>query len=408
MEDKLISALERKGHTVLQYTREFCDKDYDTEYLKDFVDFVQGHKDIDFVISINYIPIISRACKFLIESAGGKYKSLRYISWLCDCPCYSLYSKTFPERHNHTFFFDRAHAMRFQDIYPSANIYYLPGACDMTEYDSLFISSEDAQKYSSDVCFVGSLYSEKGTHERLSAMLPPYLMGYVDGIINAQLNVYGYNFMEESISEEFIEEFKKIMQWQVPPDYIEHPRSVIADYYFGYRATMLDRIKTLCAISPVYSMALYTTTPIMAGDKLLPYTDTFYEGTAVSHAKQCLASDIKGIADTKTMLPKIYSCSKINLEMAGKTFKTGMTLRLFDIMGAGGFVLANYQPEIPEYFEIGKDLDVYESIPDLINKIEYYLTHPEIRMQIAENGHKKVLEHHTYDIRVQEMLELLG
>ena len=40
MEDKLISALERKGHTVLQYTREFCDKDYDTEYLKDFVDFV--------------------------------------------------------------------------------------------------------------------------------------------------------------------------------------------------------------------------------------------------------------------------------------------------------------------------------------------------------------------------------
>lgn len=36
-----------------------------------------------------------------------------------------------------------------------------------------------------------------------------YLKGYLDGLIEAQLKVYGYNFLEECITEEIVEEFKK-------------------------------------------------------------------------------------------------------------------------------------------------------------------------------------------------------
>lgn len=82
-----------------------------------------------------------------------------------------------------------------------------------------------------------------------------------------------------------------------------------------------------------------------------------------------------------------------------------MTLRLFEIMCAGGFVIANYQTEILEYFTLGKDVAVYESIPDLLEKIDYYLAHDDKRMEIAANGQKKVLEHHSYDIRVKQMLD---
>ncbi|MDE5873876.1 MAG: glycosyltransferase, partial [Lachnospiraceae bacterium] len=266
------------------------------------------------------------------------------------------------------------------------NIYYLPGACDPVRFANNIISDGDYETYGCDVSFVGSLYSEKGTHQRISETLPPYLMGYVDGIINAQLNVYGYNFMEESLDEQFIEQFKKHMEWQLPPDYMDDARSVIADYYFGYRCTMLDRIATLDAVSRRFNTDLYTT------------SDT----SMLSHINN------RGIADSNTMLPKIYKCSKINLEIASKTFKSGMTLRLFEIMCAGGFVIANYQTEIPEYFTLGKDVVVYESISDLLEKIDYYLAHDDERMEIAANGHKKVLEHHTYDIRVKQMLDMAG
>ncbi|MCM1398950.1 MAG: glycosyltransferase [Clostridium sp.] len=374
MEDKFTEAFRRLGHEVIPFEREFVEKDYDTDYLKNLVSFVKSHEHVDFVLTINFIPIISRACKLL---------DIPYLSWLCDCPCYSLYSNTFGDPHNHTFFFDKVHADRFKNIYPHANIYYLPGACDPVRFANNVVFAEDYETYGCDVSFVGSLYSEKGTHQRISETLPPYLMGYVDGIIHAQLNVYGYNFMEESLDEQFIEEFKKHMEWQVPPDYLDDARSVIADYYFGYRSTMLDRIATLDAVSRQFNTDLYTT----SDTSMLPHINN------------------RGIADSNTMLPKIYKCSKVNLEIASKTFKSGMTLRLFEIMCAGGFLIANYQTEIPDYFTIDKDIVVYESIPDLLNKIDYYLTHDEERMEIAANGQKKVLGQHTYDVRVRQMLD---
>lgn len=376
MEEKFTEAFRRLGHEVIPFEQEFVEKDYDTNYLKNLVSFVKANENVSFVLSINFIPIISRACKFL---------NIPYLSWLCDCPCYSLYSNTFGDSNNHTFFFDKMHAERFKNVYPKTNIYYLLGACDPVRFANNIISDEDYEKYGCDVSFVGSLYSEKGTHQRISDSLPPYLMGYVDGIINAQLNVYGYNFMEDSLDESFIEEFKKHMEWQLPPDYMDDARSVIADYYFGYRCTMLDRIATLDAVSRQFNTDLYTT----SDTAMLP------------HINNC------GIADSNTMLPKIYKCSKVNLEIASKTFKSGMTLRLFEIMCAGGFVIANYQTEIPDYFTIDKDVVVYESIPDLLNKIDYYLTHDDERMEIAANGQKKVLEHHTYDIRVRQMLDMV-
>ena len=377
IEPKLSSAFENAGHKVIPFRHTFKEKDYDTEYLSKLINFVTINTGIDFIISINYIPIISRACKFL---------NMPYLSWLCDCPCYSLYSKTFPDPHNYTFFFDKMHAERFHGIYPNANIYYLPAACDETQYDNLCITEKEYKGYHSDVCFVGSLYTEKGTHETITKSLPPYLKGYVDGIINAQLNVYGYNFMEDSLTEEFINNFKKQMNWQLPPDYIDNAKSIIADYYFGYRATMLDRINTLREVSEHFNTDLYTT----SNTNMLP------------------AIHNKGIADTLTMLPKIYHCSKINLEITSKTFKSGMTQRLFDIMASGGFVISNFQAEIPDFFIPGKDLVLYESIPDLLEKIYYYLSHEDERLQIAENGMKKATKYHNYNVRIKQMLKAVN
>lgn len=47
----------------------------------------------------------------------------------------------------------------------------------------------------------------------------------------------------------------------------------------------------------------------------------------------------------------------------------------------------------------------YESKEDLLQKIDYYLTHEEEKAAIARNGHDKVSAAHTYRHRVKEMLE---
>ena len=64
--------------------------------------------------------------------------------------------------------------------------------------------------------------------------------------------------------------------------------------------------------------------------------------------------------------------------------------------------------EIPEYFIPGEDIVLYDSIPDLLMKIEYYLEHEDERVQIAKNGYEKVKAYHTYDVRLLTIFEVSG
>ena len=106
-------------------------------------------------------------------------------------------------------------------------------------------------------------------------------------------------------------------------------------------------------------------------------------------------------------LPKVYFLSKINLNITLHSIISGIPLRVFDIMGVGGFMLTNYQPEIEDYFLIGKDIEVYRDIDELVDKVDFYLKNENARLRIALNGYKVVSEKHSYDNRINEILEKL-
>ena len=111
-----------------------------------------------------------------------------------------------------------------------------------------------------------------------------------------------------------------------------------------------------------------------------------------------------GTVKTLTQMPWIFRNSKINLNMTIKPIRTGLPLRIFDILGCGGFCMTNYQEELEDLFQIGTDLEVYGSPEELEEKCAYYLTHEEERQRIAVNGYRKAAESHTYRIRMAEML----
>ena len=115
----------------------------------------------------------------------------------------------------------------------------------------------------------------------------------------------------------------------------------------------------------------------------------------------------KGLARTYSEMPKIFRLSRINLNMTAKSIKSALPLRIWDILACGGFVMTNYQSEIPEYFEIGTDLETYASEDELLEKCAYYLAHEDDRRQIAENGFRKVKEFHSLELRLGEMLRYL-
>lgn len=364
------------GHHIIRITRLLDSVDYDMDYAGLLSDTLTQN-EVDCVFSINFIPIIARVCKI---------HKTPYICWIVDSPCFQLYSETIVYPTNHIFIFDRDLYEKFRPMNPDG-IYHYSLASDMETWDSVHVTEAERRAYECDISFVGSLYSEKTRYNSIADSLPDYLQGYVSGIIDAQCSLFGYNLIRESLTPEFVKEFKKYAGW-VPlgDDYVEDDLGIVADTYIGYKCTEQDRIRTLNALAEHFSVDLYT------------QSDT-----------TCLKNvHVKGPADSERMMPQIMKCSKINLNLTNKPISSGLPLRCFDIMGCGGFMLSNYQPEIPELFEPDYEVVVYESIPDLIDKAAYYLSHEEERMAIARRGYEKVKAFHSYEVKLKHILETIS
>ncbi len=98
----------------------------------------------------------------------------------------------------------------------------------------------------------------------------------------------------------------------------------------------------------------------------------------------------------------------INLNLVNGNTETGVNMRFFEIAAAGGFLLCYHQPEIEKYFKIGVECDAFHTERELLDKIRYYLAHPEKRREIALAGQRRALAEHLYRHRLQALLEQLG
>lgn len=363
------------GYQVIRITQKIESVDYDKKYLATLSE-VMMKEHIDCVFSINFIPIISRVCNIF---------HTMYVSWTVDSPLLQLYSNTIYNQCNRIFIFDRMLYQEFHSQNPNC-IFYLPLATNVNHFDNIMITREDEKKFQTDLSFIGSLYTEKCKYNEIKYM-PDYLKGYVDGIIESQLKIYGYNFIEAILTDDIVNEFKQYAGWiPLAEDYRENDKEIVAQEYIGVKCSEIERIRLLRSLSKRYGVDLYT----LSDTSMIPDIHN------------------KGPARSRIDMPKIFKCSKINLNITAKTIRSGLSLRIFDIIGSGGFLLTNYQSEIPEYFEIGKDLEVYGSQEELFSKVEYYLTHDDERREVADSGYKKVCQYHTYEKRIEEMFQIIG
>lgn len=375
-EPDIIAILRRLGHAVSEITEEMTNKSIGAKAQMDLVAQALKKKPCQAVFSINFFPIVSEVCNIF---------HIPYVCWVVDCPVMELYSHSIRNPWNRIFLFDYAMYEEFHPQNPQG-IFYLPLGADYGRLDSLLADATEAdrEKYSADVSFVGSLYTEKCPYNRLKG--DSYLKGYLDGVIEAQLKIYGYNFLEDCITDSILEEFKKQVPFYQFPERAEHnDRAAMARLYLGNKVTEQERLRLLGRVSEEFSLDLYTASDF----------------SPLPHAHY------RGLAKTTTEMPKVFLFSKINLNFTSKPIRSGLPLRIWDILGAGGFLLTNFQSEIPEYFEVGKDLEAFASEEELVEKIRYYLAHNEEREEIARNGYQKAKEQYSLETRVRQMLGCL-
>ena len=392
-EPDIIQTFTDFGITVHTEEMEMTDKKVTPKRCAEKItEWILSHQ-FTFVFSINFFPAISYTCNHF---------KVPYVCWSVDSPVPELFSNALKNEWNRIFLFDKAQYEFFRSVNPE-HIFHLPLAANVKRWESVVLNmtEDDFAKYDADVSFVGSLYTEKckydallrtqsGSHisVRKTPAISQYTRGFVDGLMEAQLRVYGHNFIADNLNDRVVNEIADADPdfYEGSDTYTDTRRYLVAHQYIGMKLAALERERTLNHLARNFHVTLYT-------------------GSDTSSLK---GVDCRGGVKTLTEMPKVFHASKINLNMTMRPIETGLSLRVWDILGCGGFLMTNYQAEIPDFFEIGKDMETYTSMEELEQKVQYYLTHEDERIEIAIRGYEKASMYHTYEKRLAEMLRILA
>lgn len=374
-EPDIIDSFQELGHTVQEITAEIANKSLTPQESIQIVSSTLLEHPADFVFSINFFPFLSEVCRIF---------KLPYLCWTVDSPVMELFATSITHSCNRIFVFDLAQYEEISPLNPG-HVFHLPLAVNTKQKQRQILSASAAmrKKFTSDVSFVGSLYTEKCPYDKLSNP-PDYLLGYLNGLMEAQIRIYGGFIIEELLTDEMVEEFKAHL-----PGFFTYPsssyltdRKTMAQLYIGNKISAMERLRVMKLLSERFSVDLYTASDTSS----LPRIHN------------------RGLAKTLEEMPIIFHNSKINLNITSKSIRSGIPLRIFDILGCGGFALTNFQPELPQFFRPGEDLVYYENLDDLAAKTDYFLRHESERKEIAHEGFETVKKHHTYPIRLEQMM----
>lgn len=373
-----IEAFKKLGHSVVMFPFDKHTNRVNKELDESLTDSI-NIENPDFVFSFNYFIQVSNTCNKL---------DVKYVSWVFDSPYVQLYSKSVINPCNYIFVFDKNFYYEFNSNKINT-VYYLPLASDpikLSTHNNFDLFKRTTAYNHTDIAFVGSLYTEDHQFFCRMTNISDYTKGYLEAIMTSQMNVYGENFIEQLLTPQLLDDMCNSLHLYPDPDGVETMQYLYAQYVINRRITGIERTRLLNLIGTKHKYDLYTI------DKKIKFPN------CINHGK----------ADPSTVAPYIYKTAKINLNITLRSITSGIPLRAFEIMGSGGFLLSNYQRDFSDCYVENQDYVYFDSPDDMMNKIEYYLSHEKERLEIARNGYEKTLHKHTFAHRIKQIIEIVS
>ncbi len=377
-QEDIKEAFEEFGHNVTELESLTFPKKGDAN---DLIPLFGGY---DAVFTVNFFNEVSNACEAL---------GIKYICWTVDSPMLTMYDTSVFNECNYIFVFDKICYCTFKSM-GVKKIWYLPLAVNSKRLTAQLASLDAADKlrFSSQISFVGGLYG-KNSYDNIYDILPDYLAGYFDCALRAQGDLFGDNIFDRIFTPDILERLSEFVNFEQADSSLSSLEIIFNNTFLGYKHAQISRIKLLNMLASHFSKKKIQDKTV--GVDLYCDTDD----------SRLIGVNYRGTVDYRSDMPKVFRCSDININLTMCNIRSGIPLRVWDIIGAGGFVLTNYQSEIPEMFENGKDIVYYESFDDCVRKAEYYLTHSDERISIIQNGYAKVAKFHSYTARVEFILD---
>lgn len=104
-------------------------------------------------------------------------------------------------------------------------------------------------------------------------------------------------------------------------------------------------------------------------------------------------------------LPDLCASARIILGIqCDDSSETQTSMRPYEVLGCRGFHLTQWTKATVSLFEDGKHLVTAGTKEEALDKIRFYLSHPDERCKIALQGQQYVYAHHTYEQRVRDVI----
>ncbi len=295
-----------------------------------------------------------------IPSSSRPLPGKKWI-WYLDDPRFFV-NQPF-EKDEYVFCFDETY-LEWLNPFTPRDCGFFPLACDMTgpgEYDAAFAC---------DICFVGGVIDQS---ERAN-QLDPAMREYVIQLVERKLK------RRESTFDELAEAYplspeKRI---RITPE---------TAHYLYWETNNRYRIRALEALTD-FDLRIYGNED---WEKLL--------------ADSPLVKHFHGPADPAKDLPKLFASATINLNIHSVQCRGSLNQRDYNAPVAGGFLLSDWVPAAGKFFKPGVEAVYWSDTRDLCAKTAYYLEREEERKKIMENARRRVLQNHTYERRIGEILD---
>lgn len=363
-------ALTRLGHEVGMYPKPIEDIEDNEEQEQQLETFVKKAK-VDFVLSNVFSGAVARVTNRL---------GMKYAVWCMDSPSYPAWVPEADYDNCYLFYFDyREYELKKQS--GQHNAYHLPLAADTVTGGQMVITDEEIEKYGCAMSFVGSLYTENlydQVLDQFSADMQDALTELIENsafMWDGQERLHMPPELVQTVRREAPHIFRS---YNMSDEYF------LRTYLLGWKLTNVERTLLLDLLSQQYGIHLYTWDNEKVPDGVRRFS---------------------GVSQEESL--KIFYSSKINLNITLRSIVSGVPARVFDVMSVGGFVLSNWQEEIPELFVEDKEIVTYKTPEELIDKADYYLRHDNKRIRIGISGYQKVKEHYTWEQRLNKIISVI-
>ncbi len=311
----------------------------------------------DFVLTSNYagMDAVGLFARFFNDA------KMPYVSWFTDTPRMILFNRTmYVSEYAVAATWEKAYAPHLE-AYGFSHVHYMPLATDPAIFDGSPPSDFDR-----DLAFVGNsmlvqLAEALEAHRDL-----PQVVAAVEAALNeGRVTKAAYTEGISSIIGEALY------------DSLNESQRRNAELLMNYEATSQQRVNLVNYLLPMGIEA--------RGDGSWQRILSGYESNL-------------GYFDD---LAPFYRSTAINLNNTSLQMRDAVNQRVFDCPAAGGFLITDNQPDLHDLFDVEKEVVTYDSLPELGEKIQYYLKRPEERAAIVERARARVLSEHTHRHRLQ-------